>query len=74
MNWSMVLLSVVTVVLLYAFAPPDFEPGARPRERVADFDVSCIDGVEYWYGQEGNKGYLAPRIDSETLDFVTCND
>jgi energy-converting hydrogenase Eha subunit G len=41
---------------------------------VTDFNVSCIDGVEYWYGQAGYKGYIAPRIDSETLDFVTCND
>lgn len=40
---------------------------------VADFNVSCIDGVEYWYGQSGYKGYIAPRIDSHTLDFVRCD-
>ncbi len=38
----------------------------------SDFSVSCIDGVEYWYGQSGYKGYMSPRINSETLDFVRC--
>jgi len=38
----------------------------------SDFKVSCIDGVEYWYGQSGYKGYMSPRIDRATLDFVVC--
>jgi hypothetical protein len=38
----------------------------------SDFSVSCIDGVEYWYGQSGYKGYMSPRINNETLDFVRC--
>lgn len=41
---------------------------------VTDFNVSCIDGVEYWYGQSGYKGYIAPRIDSSTLNFVRCDE
>jgi len=40
---------------------------------IGDFNVSCLDGVEYWYGQSGYKGYLAPRIDNETLSFVSCD-
>ena len=38
----------------------------------SDFKVSCFDGVEYWYGQSGYKGYMSPRIDRATLDFVVC--
>jgi hypothetical protein len=38
-----------------------------------DFTANCLDGIEYWYGQSGYKGYMAPRIDSATLDFVRCD-
>jgi hypothetical protein len=70
MNWFMVLLSAVTVVLFLGLRQLDNNAVIE----ISDFNVSCIDGVEYWYGQAGYKGYIAPRIDSETLDFVTCND
>ena len=31
--------------------------------------VECIDGVEYWIRLSG---YMAPRVDPETLTFVRC--
>ena len=48
------------------------------RERVesedgAGYRVECIDGVEYWLRWSGYKGYMAPRIDPETLEFVRCS-
>ena len=37
-----------------------------------DFQVECIDGVQYWYRNAGHSGYMAARIDPETLTFVRC--
>ena len=32
----------------------------------------CIDNVQYWQRINGNQGFLAPRIDTETLNYVRC--
>lgn len=34
--------------------------------------AECIDGVEYWKNTHGNAGYMSPRINPETLEFVRC--
>jgi hypothetical protein len=40
---------------------------------INDMTVSCVDGVEYWTRTVGYKGYMAVRIDPDTLTFVTCD-
>ena len=37
------------------------------------FQAICIDGVEYWIRAASNKGYMAVRIDPETLQPRRCN-
>lgn len=36
------------------------------------FTSICIDGVEYWIRATGHKGYLAVRIDPNTLMPKRC--
>lgn len=37
------------------------------------FQPICLDGVEYWIRAVGHKGYMAVRIDPETLQPRRCN-
>ena len=39
----------------------------------AHVNTSCIDGVEYYTRSSGYQGYIAPRVDPDTLTFVNCN-
>lgn len=72
MDWfiRIIMGALLLVGLLFVLVYVDSNAGVES----SDFNVSCIDGVEYWYGQDGYKGYMAPRIDSGTLDFVQCDD
>lgn len=38
----------------------------------ADFQSVCLDGVQYWMRAAARKGYLAVRIDPNTLKPVNC--
>lgn len=38
----------------------------------SDFEVLCLNGVEYYARSAGNKGYMSVRIDSETLLPARC--
>jgi cbb3-type cytochrome oxidase subunit 1 len=37
-------------------------------------NVSCIDGIEYWTRMIGYKGFMAVRVDPDTMSFVTCDN
>jgi hypothetical protein len=49
-------------------------PSTSSRYVGETYELECIDGVEYWFRAVGNKGYLAPRIDPETLTYVRCTE
>jgi hypothetical protein len=66
----MYVISFIAILAIVLAALAAFDDAATVD--LSDFSVSCIDGVEYWYGQSGYKGYMSPRIDSGTLDFVRC--
>jgi hypothetical protein len=70
MEYFITFVGGVLVLMVIVFA---MNADSNAVVEVADFNVSCIDGVEYWYGQSGYKGYIAPRIDSQTLNFVRCD-
>jgi hypothetical protein len=36
------------------------------------FAIECIDGVEYWRARRGKGGYMAVRVDPNTMTFVRC--
>jgi hypothetical protein len=44
-----------------------------PSNSGSKYKAECIDGIEYWLHRRGNAGYLAVRIDPETLSYVRCN-
>jgi hypothetical protein len=39
---------------------------------VRQYTVECIDGVEYWRRTARHSGYMAVRVDPETMTFVRC--
>lgn len=67
--WKYILL--VTAALFLVACKPDTR-----QELVSESDqtykVECIDGVEYWKQRRGYNGYMSPRINPETLEFVRC--
>ena len=37
-----------------------------------NYRVECVGGVEYWFRYSGHNGYMAVRVDPETMSFVRC--
>jgi len=37
-----------------------------------DFNVVCLEGVEYWYRKSGYTAILAAKYDAETGKIVNC--
>jgi len=46
----------------------------KGSDQTAAMTTICLDGVAYWHGGFGRTQMMAPRIDSETLDFVRCEE
>ncbi len=61
------IIAVPLIVLLTGCKGDTESNGGR------DYKVDCIDGVEYLIRRWGSVGYMAPRIDSETLNFIRCD-
>jgi len=67
MKWIAIPLMLVTL----AACQDDREQTKSDNGKT--YNAECIDGVEYWVRWTGHKGYMAPRIDPKTLEFVRCN-
>jgi hypothetical protein len=69
---------IATVLVFVAGCVSEAEqsiPSTSSRYVGKTYELECIDGVEYWFrGRPGYRGYLAPRIDPETLAYVLCTD
>lgn len=52
MKSSLMLVGVVALVVLTGCKPVGSE----------DLRISCLDGVEYWYGRAGYHAMLAPKF------------
>ena len=63
-----------TIALMALFALTACKDERPVSESVSgrDYRVECIDGVEYWTRSIGNKGFMAVRVDPETMTFVRC--
>lgn len=62
---------IASLAILSACVPDD------TREKTTSevghvYTAECIDGVEYWKQSSGYHGYMSPRINPETLEFVRC--
>ena len=64
--WKFII--VVPLIMLLTGCKGDTE-----SNNGRDYKVDCIDGVEYLIRRFGAVGYMSPRIDSETLNFIRCN-
>lgn len=50
----------------------DERPSAQSESGLRYY-VECIGGIEYWTSVVGQTGFMAVRVDPETLTFVRCN-
>jgi len=39
-----------------------------------DFNVVCLESVEYWYREAEYKGVLAVKYNADTGEIATCED
>lgn len=50
------------------------EDGDTITNENSDLTTVCIGGVEYWFKDLNTRAQtMAPKIDSETLNFVRCD-
>lgn len=61
------VLTVVILIFLFSMKDDAYVP---PSD---DFNIVCLDGVEYWHRYAGYKGVMAPRFDADTKQVVTCD-
>lgn len=63
---------VLMATIVLTLAACNDERSQSQSESGRTYTVECIDGVEYWTRQFGNTGYMAVRVNPETLTFVRC--
>ena len=61
------------MVVLLAGCKSDVESNTGKPLR-NPYNIECINGVEYLTKAMGSRGYMTPHINSETLDFVRCEE
>lgn len=67
------LLIIIPLILLGACGPVPNRFDQEDYSKAATmFTPICVDGVEYWIRAAGSKGYMAVRIDPETLQPRRC--
>jgi hypothetical protein len=62
---------IVTALVTLAACKEDERPTVE-SESGRTYRVECVGGVEYWVRANGHQGYMAVRIDPETMSFVRC--
>jgi hypothetical protein len=63
---------LITIAALTLAACKEDERPTVESESGRNYRVECVGGIEYWVRYSGNNGYMAVRVDSETLTFVRC--
>ena len=64
--WKLIIAAPLIVLLTGCNGDTESNTGRN-------YSVECVNGVEYLIRAMGNRGYMSPRIDSETLDFIRCD-
>ncbi len=68
MKYVMIVIAALTLVACKDERPAVESDGAR------NYRVECVGGVEYWvqFNNIQSAGYMAVRVDPETMSFVRC--
>jgi hypothetical protein len=67
MKYILIVTALVTLV-----ACKEDERPAVESESGRTYRVECVGGVEYWVRTNARQGYMAVRVDPETMSFVRC--
>jgi translation initiation factor IF-1 len=63
---------LIVAALITLAACKEDERTAVESDSGRNYRVECLDGVEYWVRYSGHNGYMAVRVDPETMSFVRC--
>ncbi len=74
MKFGNALLVAVVVLLAGCKDSPNLWSQEDYFSAEHHFQPICLDGVEYWVRANGNKAYLAVRIDPRTLQPRPCKE
>jgi hypothetical protein len=70
MKELVIMLGIIVVIVGgILFLSSEIDRNAQPATE--EFNVICLDGVEYWYRQIGYKGMMAVRMTTEG-NVVAC--
>lgn len=68
--WGLLILGGLVALMLWLVRVTDDAAVITPD----DMNVVCLDGVEYWYRQAGNKAMLAVKFNTDgTLSLCEGN-
>jgi hypothetical protein len=67
MKYAIIFTAMLALTACKEDTPPIFG-----SESGRNYRVECIDGVEYWLRARGRLGFMALRVDPETMTFVRC--
>jgi len=68
MKYVMIVIAALT---LAACKKEDERPTVE-SDSGRNYRVECVGGIEYWVRYSGHNGYMAVRVDPETMSFVRC--
>lgn len=66
-------IAILAMIALTACVEEDERPAINSNSD-RTYRAECIDGIEYWVRHIGHKGYMAVRVDPDTLSFVRCTN
>lgn len=66
------VLLAVTIVTLAACKDEQTVAKTISSDTEGDYRIECIGGIEYYTLALWREGYMAVRVDPETMTFVKC--
>ena len=67
---TIIVIALLAVGLIFVITK--LQTPTEHSDRSSKFVTVCIDSVEYWERASGYKGYLAVKINKETLQPNRC--
>lgn len=65
-----IVIALLVIALIFGILKS--QTPTEHSDRSSKFVAVCIGGVEYWERTRGYKGYLAVKINKETLQPTRC--
>jgi len=67
MKYILALMSLLTLTACF-----DDDRPSQDSTSGRSYMIECIDGIQYWLRSGSTQGFMAVRVDPETMTFVRC--